>query len=244
MLTLKIEQEMYPPNPRKEWDNLGTMVCWDRDYVLGDEQPDHDIGPYLHGMLMDHDLERCDRDGYYTEHWEDFTYDLENDYPEAVAKAWSMLKSKIISFPVFFYDYGSNGCSMSLGSENETPQPAGFIYVTKDKIREEWAVRRISAKVRKIVTDNLRAEVATYNQYLTGDVYGYVIEDDETGDHVDSCWGFFGYDYCKEEGQRAYDHELKLWTFDQLFATFAEVGALVDEERDQIELDAGQVGPM
>jgi len=33
-------------------------------------------------------------------------------------------------------------------------------------------------------------EVKTYDQYLTGDVYGYEIKED--GEVIDSCWGFYG----------------------------------------------------
>jgi hypothetical protein len=34
-----IEQDETPLDPRKEYDNVGTMVCWSRQYSLGDEQP-------------------------------------------------------------------------------------------------------------------------------------------------------------------------------------------------------------
>jgi len=37
-------------------------------------------------------------------------------------------------------------------------------------------------------------------QYLTGDVWGYVIEDSEGNEH-ESCWGFYGQSYCKAEGE-------------------------------------------
>lgn len=46
------------------------------------------------------------------------------------------------------------------------------------------------------------AEVETYDQYLTGDVYGYVIES-EDGTVDDSCWGFFGLDHCIGEAKEA-----------------------------------------
>ena len=48
----------------------------------------------------------------------------------------------------------------------------------------------------------LRAEVETYDQYLTGDVYGYVVENTE-GNNVDSCWSCFGLDYTKSEATNA-----------------------------------------
>jgi hypothetical protein len=34
---LKIEQDTDPMNPRTEWDNLGTMVCFHNRYDLGDK---------------------------------------------------------------------------------------------------------------------------------------------------------------------------------------------------------------
>ena len=34
---LEIEQDNDPMNPRREWDNLGTMVCFHKRYDLGDK---------------------------------------------------------------------------------------------------------------------------------------------------------------------------------------------------------------
>ncbi len=42
--------------------------------------------------------------------------------------------------------------------------------------------------------------------YLTGDVWGYVIEGALLGQLEESCWGFFGYDYCVEQAQEAAEH--------------------------------------
>lgn len=52
----------------------------------------------------------------------------------------------------------------------------------------------------------LRAEVATYDEYLTGQVYGYVIEDDND---EDSCWGFFGFEYVKQSARDAAGYTCK-----------------------------------
>ena len=46
----------------------------------------------------------------------------------------------------------------------------------------------------------LQSEVRVYDKYLTGDVYGYVVEN-EAGETVESCWGFFGEEDCRHEGQ-------------------------------------------
>ena len=56
---------------------------------------------------------------------------------------------------------------------------------------------------RAFFEEAIRGEVAEYDQYLTGQVYGYVIED-EDGDHVDSCWGFIGgLDYVRTSAKEA-----------------------------------------
>lgn len=40
--------------------------------------------------------------------------------------------------------------------------------------------------------------IETWNQYLSGDVWGYTVEDGEEN-VIDSCWGFYGFDYAKRE---------------------------------------------
>jgi len=35
---LRITYDMFPPNPREEWENLGIMLCGHKRYNLGDEQ--------------------------------------------------------------------------------------------------------------------------------------------------------------------------------------------------------------
>lgn len=77
----------------------------------------------------------------------------------------------------------------------------GFIFVTLARVREEFGWKAITAKRRAQIETSLRGEVETLDQYLTGDVWGYTITEDETGEIVDSCWGFYGRDECEKEAQ-------------------------------------------
>lgn len=52
----------------------------------------------------------------------------------------------------------------------------------------------------------LRQDLETWNTYLSGDVYGIVVEDAD-GREVDSCWGFYGLDYAREEAASMLDIE-------------------------------------
>jgi hypothetical protein len=74
----------------------------------------------------------------------------------------------------------------------------GFIYATQEQIAKEFEGTPDPVAAAQAL---LECEVETYDQYSRGDVWGVVI-DDEDGELVDSCWGFYGYQYAKEEGER------------------------------------------
>jgi hypothetical protein len=70
------------------------------------------------------------------------------------------------------------------------------------------------------VKDAMRAELATLNQWLEGDVWGYVVTD-PLGTHVSSCWGFFGTEEAKSEGYAAARWAISStprWVLEQLIA--------------------------
>jgi hypothetical protein len=50
----------------------------------------------------------------------------------------------------------------------------------------------------------LRGEVATYDQYLTGDIWGYQITNPD-GEKEDSLCGLYGYDYALQEAKNMID---------------------------------------
>jgi hypothetical protein len=84
----------------------------------------------------------------------------------------------------------------------------GFIYVDKATVRKKYSCKRITAEIKEQVAKILEQEVATYNQFLTWDIYGYVVED-EDGRHLDSCWGLYGYDYAIEQAKEAADYKVE-----------------------------------
>lgn len=73
----------------------------------------------------------------------------------------------------------------------------GAVFASK----KEW---RLHKSARKAVLQHIE----TWNQYLSGDVWGCVIENDD-GKHIDSCWGFYGHEYAKGEGERMLQHAIK-----------------------------------
>jgi hypothetical protein len=169
---LKIYHDENCPDPR-EWDNLGTMVCFHQRYRLGDR---HDYrGP------------------------EDFWYALAEEIVGDTSRVERMtpeqrekvVRENAIILPLYLYDHSGLAMNTTGFSCPWDSGQVGWIYVLKEKVRKEYGVKRITKKVRDRVISVLKAEVEVYDRWLRGDTYGYALEDTE-GNMIDSCWGFFG----------------------------------------------------
>jgi len=113
-----------------------------------------------------------------------------------------ILKRKdVISLPVFAYIHSGITINTTGFSCPWDSGQCGIIYIEKKKIREEFGKKRISKELTAKVTESLRNEIKEYDQYLRGNVYGYIMKD-ATGKELDSCWGFYGLEYCEEEAKR------------------------------------------
>jgi hypothetical protein len=116
---------------------------------------------------------------------------------------WEEMKKAILKeegrgtviLPLYLYDH--SGISMSTGAFScrwDSGQ-VGFILANKKSILAEFGGKIVTKKLRERIEGILEGEVETYTKYLEGDVYGFVIEDEE-GEHIDSCYGFYGTDFA------------------------------------------------
>jgi hypothetical protein len=100
--------------------------------------------------------------------------------------------------PLYLYEH--SGMTMRTTPFHDPWDSAmvGFIYTSQARIDELG----LSDVTDEKLIEYLEGEVTEYDQYLTGDVWGYIIED-EDGEHIDSCWGFFGHEYAEGEAKLA-----------------------------------------
>ena len=100
-----------------------------------------------------------------------------------------------VILPVYLYDH--SGITLSTAPFNDTFDSCqvGYIYITKEKARKEYSVKRISKKLKNRIKSYLEGEIKAFDQYLTGDIYGFELIDSITGEEYESCWGFYGNDY-------------------------------------------------
>lgn len=175
--TIKIFHDTDPMNPR-DWDNVGTLICGHTRYTLGDQHSFGDAREFL--------LDVCG---------------LGEESDLSVDQLVKRAERQAVILPVYLYDH--SGLAMNTTGFHcpwDSGQ-VGFIYATLETIRKEHGAARVSSALRDKVTGILKQEVGTYSDYLSGNVYGYVVEKGD--DEIDSCWGFVGDydDYCLKEAR-------------------------------------------
>lgn len=174
--TIRVCYDEDPLNPRRDWDNFGTMVCFHGRYDLGD---DKDSVPSIDPS----DFESFDEMETYLHEHEDAA----------------------VVLPLSLYDH--SGITMFVGEASGWDcGQVGFIFVTRKQILENYNRKRLSKKLLERVREHLKAEVETYDQYLRGEVYGYMVEGEDCDD---SCWGFFDRDYMVEEAKGNIDYSIR-----------------------------------
>jgi len=207
---VRIVADSDPRDPRTDWDcHAGRMICWNRRYNLGDEHS-YDSDDFLRVLAF----EACE--GLIDKVWElehtvydklvGRALDNGNDDPHAYADRLvskrvddyieSTLRDGYVILPLYLYDH--SGITMSTGQFScpwDSGQ-VGYIVCDNETIQREFNGDRDKAE------KCLEAEVSVYDDYLTGNVFGFIVEEreecDECGhaewDEVDSCWGFYGSD--------------------------------------------------
>lgn len=163
------------------WDTLGELVAFDRLWR------DYRFASRVSNSTED---EAVNRGG------------------AALLKRWLLFCENEIAVTFRFDEYGS-GQARIYSSDYEGSNPSGFI-VTNHKRVSELCGDDPTYHTVEWIEQALEEELGEWDKYVQGDVYGYVVEGPD-GDHYDSCWGFYGFEYaCQEARQQlewAIQHE-------------------------------------
>ncbi|TEB04760.1 hypothetical protein Psch_03522 [Pelotomaculum schinkii] len=203
---LRIYYDESASNPRQDYDNFGTMICWHSRYVLGDKHNFEDKDNFLLSLLEEMLGNTYKAEEKYEKLKNQVDREIFRSYSayskEVDDKILDFLENDCIILPLYLYDH--SGITMNTTGFYcpwDSGQ-VGWIYVTKEMVRREYGIKRITKKIREKVIQALKSEVNVYSEYLEGNVYGYVLEDAE-GNELDSCWGFYG-DNFRENGMADY----------------------------------------
>jgi hypothetical protein len=214
---LKILFDANAENPRKEWDNLGKMVCWHRRYSLGDDHQFDSPSDFLDSIkgkdvvllplyLYDHSGLTMSTTPFSCP-WDSgqvgFIYAEKDVFRNETAYTEKAL-------------FGTNKAALiEVGDyvtvKNEVRPHFGKVEAVENGIISvDWTYLYVASRhddpslkgrfpyeqvelVTEYAKTMLQNEVKTYDQYLKGDVFGFLLEDQQ-GNYIDSCWGFYGED--------------------------------------------------
>lgn len=163
----------YPSDPREEWENATTLAMpGHRRYELGDKDARQ---RYAWCETIDELADALHDDGYVT------------------------------LVPIYLYDHSGLAIRAGAGFGEIDPQGwdsgiVGFGAMSADQWNASMgAIWRGDPAQGEKMREIIIGEIETYGQYLSGDVYSVVIEHAATGEILDSCGGFHGYEYALEE---------------------------------------------
>lgn len=206
--TIRIDRDDDPQNCRTDWDNVESIWMMPWSGYRGDEN----AAAY------------------------DYPRDYQYDFPGLVKQMEAQLGERILALAIDEHQDGSFTTDANCRTGESFD---GIVYVTVSEALSEFGVilkdaeygpdgmvtKQAQGRTYKIMTarakasylNSLRGAVLTYSDYNTGNVYGFVIED-EDGEHVDSCWGFYpnhapGEEdewYCEQEAKSSATSHRKL----------------------------------
>ena len=202
---LRFVQDSDPCNPRTYLDcYAGRMICFHSRYNLGDEHG-YDSSDWKEEMACEADADLYDKLDYLREVVEDVIYDcLVSDGEHTYTSASEWLDNTVrrrceelidkafdagyVALPLYLYDH--SGITMSTGGFS-CPFDSGCVGVIvcdAETVEKEFGGDRDRAE------SALRAEVEEYDDYLTGNVWGWIYEkfEDDEWYVEDSCYGFYG----------------------------------------------------
>lgn len=103
-------------------------------------------------------------------------------------------KSIGVCLPLYLLDHGLLRLRTTPFGDPWDSGQVGWIYTTNERIRRTFGVKRVTEEHILKAREFLQEEIATYNQWLAGDIYGFTLFE-VTADHialVDTVGGFYG----------------------------------------------------
>jgi hypothetical protein len=167
------------PNPRDDWDFIGTLYTWHPHYTLGGKN-DHNNQDHivdLHAWVYDWLIPSEDKESLFSNFSFDYEVLMFDDHEanvdeqtkfEALVNRWITDNCAIL--PVYLYDHSGVTISTRPFSCPWDSGQVGFIYVTRETCEETGENFDAAEKI-------LKAEIETLDQYLTGDVWHYCISE-------------------------------------------------------------------
>lgn len=108
----------------------------------------------------------------------------------------------VLALPLYLYDHSGITMSTTPFSCRWDSGQIGWIVMDKEQILNTFGGKRVTAKKKQRALDLMWSEVRTYDAYLTGEVFEYLISDAD-GEIVESCGGYYDRESVVADGKQA-----------------------------------------
>jgi hypothetical protein len=159
------------------------MVCWHRRYNLGKKHHYADVEGFMKALARELDYAKFDK----AQAKYDDNKMTDAQFRQVVAE---IVEKNTVMLDLFVYEHGGIGMKASPVSFQAVDSAGwdwgqvGFYYATKEQVIKEFGSFNKAAKekARKL----LNGEIENYDDYLTGNVYGFCVTDPD-GKKLDLC---------------------------------------------------------
>ena len=214
-----------PRDPREDGDNFGTMICFHRNYTLGDEHrfsrdtlkselaeeawpdPGSVLWPTVEDTIEYWNNEGYEKalknlgidDGYGLTRKDLKIHEKAAEYTDIQINKFidNILDQFYIILPLSLYDHSGISMSTTGFQSGWDSGDIGIIYVTKKKAKKEYG-----KDFEQKAINFMKAEVKEYDHYISGECYGYDITPMDANKKIEcdgACWGFLGWDSARKE---------------------------------------------
>jgi hypothetical protein len=182
-LNITIRLSIDDENPL-DWNDSIKVVYSSSGYMLGNERASN---------LAEHIMDLLE----YGEEYRSRMYDKHGDTKDLFDVLLERLNTKgYVALPVYAYIHSGVTVKTSPFGCRWDSGLSGFTYTKRTDYIKDFGAKK---HVKNITIENhLKGNLETFDTWLRGEVYGFSIEDAETGDFLDSCGGFYGSDYAND----------------------------------------------
>lgn len=176
----------------RNWDPIATMLCWSRSYKLGDKNSYEDIHDALVNLCEQLGLDSVSICEY---------KDDDNTPQQRDRRIIEELKDYACIKFLYLYDHSGITISTSDFRDPWDSGIVGIIYMDKPTTLANFPSANEDVWY-SIADQHIEDEVKEYDQWITGDIWGYTLEKittckccgKEETETVDSMGSFFGND--------------------------------------------------
>lgn len=188
-LVIEYHYDINASNPRDD-GNIGTLVVFHRAYNFGDVDGANYYEPFsvieeIAGFSLEEAELASDSAG------------KEFDAKQARRDIWAKANANAVILGVEMLEHSGirlRTCGVEDGRTGWDSGQVGYIYTTK-AVASENGYDIDDADDRNDVNDILKLEIDIMDDYVSGNVYGFIILED--GNPIDGYGGIYNYDYAK-----------------------------------------------